>query len=183
MGTMQRVVGALTTLVVGGVLGGCSDVARGPTDPARTPSLDGPAFSASTVTTNERVPFALVAFVPCANNGAGELVEVSGTLHVLTHETISDAGHAQFKVHFQPQGASGRGLTTGDTYRATGVTQEIQTVDLTDGAPQEFTFINNFRIIGKGPNNNLLVHQVIHITINANGELTSEVVKTTVECR
>jgi hypothetical protein len=135
------------------------------------------------ITTNEQIPFAQVAFVPCANNGAGEPVLISGTLHILQHQTISDAGHLQVKFHFQPQGASGVGLTTGDTYRATGVTQQTVTADLTDGAPQEFTFINNFRIVGQGPDNNLLVHQTIHITVNANGELTAEVVNTSVECR
>jgi hypothetical protein len=110
-------------------------------------------------------------------------VLISGTLHVLIHQTISDAGHLQFKFHFQPQGVSGVGLTTGDTYRATGVTQQTQTVDLTDGAPQEFTYINNFRIIGPGRDNNYLVHQTFHITVNANGELTSVVDNFSVECR
>lgn len=180
MGTMRRAVAGLTTLVVAGSLLACGDTARGPTGP--DPSA-GPLFSASTSITNDQVPFAQIAFVPCANNGAGEPVLISGTLHVLIHQTISDAGHLQFKVHFQPQGASGVGLTTGDTYRATGVTQQTQTVDLTDGAPQEFTFINNFRIIGKGPDNNLLVHQTVHFTVNANGEVTAEVVNTSVECR
>jgi hypothetical protein len=180
MGTMRRAVAGLTTLVVGGSLLACGDAARGPTGPG---PLTGPLLSASTAITNDQVSFAQVAFVPCANNGAGEPVLISGTLHVLIHETISDAGQAQFKFHFQPQGASGVGLTTGDTYRATGVTQQTTTVDLTDGAPLEFTFINNFRIIGRGRDNNLLVHLTVHITVNANGELTAEVVNTSAECR
>jgi hypothetical protein len=180
MGTMRRAVAGLTTFVVAGSLFGCGDVARGPTGPG---PLTGPLLSASTTITNVKVPFAQLAFVPCANNGAGELVLISGTLHVLLHQTISDAGHAQFKFHFQPQGASGVGLTTGDTYRATGVTQQTVTVDLTDGAPFTQTFINNFRIIGQGRDNNLLVHQTIHFTVNANGEPTAAVVNTSVECR
>ena len=49
------------------------------------------------------------------------------------------------------------GQTTGDIYQA-----------LTGGA-LEFTFINNFRLIGPGPDNNLQTHQTIHLTINANG--------------
>jgi hypothetical protein len=130
------------------------------------------------VIVNESVPFALIAFVPCANDGAGEAVLVEGTLHVLITETVND-NHVSFKAHFQPQGATGTGLTTGDTYRATGLTQEHISIgpSLTD------TFINNFRIIGPGPDNNLLVHQTIHLTINANGEVTSMVVNTSVECR
>lgn len=127
---------------------------------------------------NDRIPFSQLAFVPCAADGAGELVLIEGTLHVLITETVN-GNNASFKFHFQPQGATGTGLTTGDTYHATGVTQEHVTLGpgLTD------TFVNNFRIIGQGPNNNLLIHQTIHITINANGVVTAEVVNTSVECR
>jgi hypothetical protein len=130
------------------------------------------------VIVNESVPFAQIAVVPCANDGAGEAVLVEGRLHVLITETVND-NHASFKIHFEPQGATGTGLTTGDTYHATGVTQEHFSIgpNVTD------TFINNFRIIGPGPDNNLLVHQTIHVTINANGEITSMVVNTSVECR
>ena len=33
------------------------------------------------------------------------------------------------------------------------------------------SFNNNFRIIGEGPGNDLLIHEVAHITINANGRV------------
>jgi hypothetical protein len=180
MRTMRRAVAGLTTLVVAGSLLACGDAGRGPTGPG---PLTAPLLQASTLIINDQIPFAQPVFVPCANNGAGEVVLISGTLHVLIHQTISDAGHGQLKLHFQPQGASGVGLTTGDTYRATGVTQQMETVDLTDGAPATFTFINNFRIIGPRRDNNLLVHQNVHFTVNANGELTAEVINTSVECR
>ena len=177
--TTRRTLVGLTTLVVAGSLLGCDDVGRGPTGPNAMSA--SPLFAATVSTTNQQIPFALVAFVPCANNGAGELVLVSGTLHVLQHLTITEDGNVHVKTHFQPQGASGVGLTTGDTYHATGVTQE----EFNSNGPLPFTdtYINNFRIIGQGPDNNLLVHQTIHITINANGELTADVVNTSVECQ
>lgn len=145
-------------------------------------SVAGAALAqALTITTNDFVPFALVAFVPCANGGAGELVLVQGTLHLQDHITINN-NRANIKTHAQPQGASGVGLTTGDTYNATGVTQEQDSIPIINGA-FEFTFINNFRIIGQGPNNNLLVHQTIHQTITPNGDVTTTVVNQSVECR
>jgi hypothetical protein len=58
----------------------------------------------------------------------------------------------------------------------------VDTLALTGGA-SEFTFINNFRLIGQGPDNNLQVHQTIHTTINANGTVTSVVNNTSVECQ
>lgn len=139
----------------------------------------GAGAQATTVTTNEQIPFAIVVFVPCANDGAGELVELTGTLHVLTHVTIDDQGGLHVKQHSQPQGISGVGLTTGDTYRGTGVTQ----TEFNATAATEQTSINNFRIIGQGPDNNFLVHSTFHVTVNANGEVTTVVDNFSTECR
>src|SRR5262245_57664340 len=123
-------------------------------------SMAGAALAqALTITINDFVPFALVAFVPCANGGAGELVLVQGTLHLQDHITIND-NRANIKTHAQPQGADGVGLTTGDTYNAVGVTQEQDSIPITNGA-FEFTFVNNFRIIGQANGNYLLVHQTV----------------------
>ena len=145
-------------------------------------SLVGSALAqALAITTNDFVPFALVTFVPCANGGSGELVLVQGTLHIQDHITINN-NRVNLKVHFQPQGAGGTGLTTGDSYNATGVTQEQDSLPLSGGAA-EFTFINNFKIIGQGPDNNFLVHQTVHVTVTANGDVTSTVVNQSVECR
>ena len=139
------------------------------------------AFSqAIAITTNDFIPFAQLTLVPCANGGAGELVLVEGTLHIQQHITINN-NRASIKIHFQPQGAKGVGLTTGDVYNATGVTQEHDSIALTGGA-SEFTFVNNFRLIGPGPDNNLQVHQTVHVTINANGTVTTVVDNTSVEC-
>ena len=144
-------------------------------------TLAGPAFAqALAITTNDFVPFAQLAFVPCANGGAGELVLIQGTLHIQQHITIN-GNRATIKSHFQPQGAGGTGLTTGDTYNAVGVTQEVDTLALTGGA-SEFTFVNNFRLIGQGPDNNLQVHQLVHVTINANGTVTNVIDNSSVEC-
>lgn len=139
----------------------------------------GAGAQATTVTTNEQVPITVFAFVPCANDGAGELVLLTGTLHVLTHVTIDDQGGLHVKQHFQPQGLSGVGLTTGDTYRGTGVTQ----TEFNATAATEQTSINNFRIIGQGRDNNFLVHSTFHVTVNANGEVTTVVDNFSTECR
>jgi len=147
-----------------------------------TLSFAAVAFSqALAITTNDFVPFAQINLVPCADGGAGELVLIEGTLHIQQHITIND-NRATVKSHFQPQGAGGVGLSTGDSYNATGVTQEVDTLPLTNGAA-EFTFINNFRLIGQGSGNNLLVHQTVHTTVNADGTVTSVVDNTSAECQ
>jgi hypothetical protein len=131
------------------------------------------------VTDNLSVPIDQSVFIPCANGGAGELVTLSGNLHILLRYTESAGGGIHAASHFQPQGVSGIGETTGDTYHATGVTQDQ--FNATVGV--EETFVNNFRIIGQGPGNNYLVQEVFHITFNANGSITASFDKFSVDCR
>jgi hypothetical protein len=111
---------------------------------------------------------------------AGEVVDLSGSFHVLLHVTLHDDGRFVFKEHFQPQGISGTGEETGDKYQATGVTQDI-TVQGRVGVTT--TAVNNFRIIGQGPGNNLLGHVTFHVTVNANGTATADVSNVRVGCK
>lgn len=132
-------------------------------------------------TTSISVPFALINFVPCAAGGAGELVLIQGTLHIVTGLTVTPSGAFHIKQHFQPQGATGIGLTTGDVYQANGVTRENLSFNA-GGLPITDTFINNFRLIAPGTGNNLQIHQTLHITINENGVVTASVANTSVSC-
>ena len=83
--------------------------------------------------------------------------------------TVSKSGNVTIKEHFQPQGLQGTGVVTGDSYNATGVTQDTTTVGTVGST---FSFVNNFRMIGQGPGNNFLVHENFHVTVNANGDVT-----------
>jgi hypothetical protein len=134
---------------------------------------------ATTVTTNFQEPLNLTVFVPCARGGAGELVTLTGSLHILFVTTIDDRGGFHSKFHFQPQGVSGTGLITGDKYNATGETQ--QTFNGRIGF--EFTFVNNFKIIGQGPGNNFLVHENIHVTVLPDGTVTADVDNFSIKCK
>lgn len=149
-------------------------------DPA-APNTDAPtAFAASQFTDNGAFPLDMLVYVPCAAAGSGEWVHLTGTLHTLFHVTVSSSGNFKVKGHFQPQGVSGTGETTGGKYQGTGVTQDIfhsGRVGLT------YSLVNNFRIIGQGSGNNFLVHEVFHITVNANGTLTAFVDGFKVGCK
>ena len=65
---------------------------------------------AETTHTSADIDFAV--FVPCAADGVGEIVLLSSTLHLVTRDGVV--------VHGNQSGGSGVGLTTGDTYLATG---------------------------------------------------------------
>jgi len=139
------------------------------------------SLSAVTSQTNAVIPIDLFVFVPCANGGAGEVIEVSGPLHVLFQVTISNTGNVLLYAHFQPQDVSGTGFVTGDKYQATGTTQSTNT--LSTPFPITFTYVNNFYMIGQGPGNNVKVHETYHYTIDANGELTAFVDNFSVTCK
>ena len=95
----------------------------------------------------------------------------SGPLHTLVTFTINGRTISG-KNHFQPQGISGVGVDTGDSYRAVGVTQDHFKASLTGGQLNQ-TFVNNFRIIGQGPGNNFQFHENFHLAVNANGQVTT----------
>src|SRR6266404_1669737 len=122
------------------------------------------------VEVNQETDISLSVFVPCAAGGAGEIVDLSGPLHVLLTFTIN-GNNLSGRQQFQPQGISGTGETTGLSYQATGLTATSFAGSLVNGQFTQ-TFINRFDIIGQGPNNNFTVHETLHITINADGTVT-----------
>ena len=113
-----------------------------------------PAYAG--VQVNDRTEIALTVFIPCAADGAGEVVDLAGPLHTLISFTINGNDVSGY-THFQPQGIIGVGETTGNKYHATGITRESFKNSFRNGQASD-TFVNNFRIIGQGPGNNFLVH-------------------------
>jgi hypothetical protein len=128
------------------------------------------------VTTNISIPITLVVDIPCA----GELVVLNGPLHILSTLTFDRGGGFHMVAHFQPKGIRGLGQVSGAKYQATGIT-EFQTN--AKAVPFETSFVNNFKIIGQGPGNNLLIHENFHLTVNANGRLTAFIDNSSFECR
>jgi hypothetical protein len=135
--------------------------------------------AASTVTTNVRTPIDSLVFASCANGGAGEDVAVSGTLHEVFHTTVDNAGGFHVRQESNPQGLSGVGQVTGTQYQVTGG----NVLELNMKAAFEETLVNNFRVIGQGPDNNFVFHQTSHVTVNANGTVTAEHLSFQFECK
>jgi len=135
--------------------------------------------AAETFTVSSTFPIEILVFVPCANGGAGEEVLLSGSLHDVFHVTFTSSGSFRISFSDNPQGVTGTGLTTGDKYQGTGITRD----SFGGRVGFEETFVNNFRIIGQGSGNNYLVHENFHITVNANGTVTSFHDNFSIECK
>jgi hypothetical protein len=136
------------------------------------------ARAAATVT-NLSVPTELYVYIPCALGGMGEFVYLTGPLHILTVTIVGSKGGFSSKTLFQPQGISGTGEASGARYQATGETGDI----FIGRVGQEYTYVNNFKIVGQGPGNNYMVHENYHYTVNPDGTMTAYLDHFTVECK
>jgi hypothetical protein len=115
------------------------------------------------VVSNETVSYAYAGFVPCANGGAGEYVTGTIDAHNLITSTVN--GNVDtWQFQFQPRGSL-VGRITGDTYQLTGLTRGTYTESLQDDH-RTLTYVNSYQLIGPGPDNNLRVLEVAHVTIN-----------------
>jgi hypothetical protein len=130
------------------------------------------------LSSNVSVPLTVTVFVPCANSGAGEVVSLTGSLHVLSTVTFDSAGGVHGTLLFNPQDVSGVGSLSGTAYRGTGGT--LSTFSANVGTVS--TFVNNFRIIGSGGAPALQVHENVAVIINANGTVVASVDNVRVTC-
>jgi hypothetical protein len=128
---------------------------------------------ATTDTFNEKVPLDQIVDNPCT----GEPLHLTGELHILFHVTEDANGGLHVQTHFQPQGVSGTGLLSGEQYRGVGVTRDEFYFPPGEFREREFTSVNRFYMISAGPSDNMLETATIHVTFNANGEPTAELVR------
>jgi hypothetical protein len=133
--------------------------------------------SASARATTEKIPFDIVL---APEEACGEAIHLSGTLLAQFTFTESSGGNVEIGFHFNPQGVTGVGLTSGATYHATGETLGTTTIKAKGGISD--TFVNNFKIIGEGSAPNFLETDVMHLTVNANGVVTATVEKSMIRC-
>ena len=138
--------------------------------------------AATAKTTSISIDITRDVFVPAPCGGAtGEIVALSGSLHILTITTIN-GNRSNIQVKFDPQGVSGVGQITGNTYQGVGSTQRTIISD-NDSFPMELIQVNNFNIIGHGSDPNAKEHDLVHITVNANGETTASIDSSSIICQ
>jgi hypothetical protein len=117
-------------------------------------------------------------FVSCPG-GPEENVMFSGTANILYHVTVSSSGRVVSRYHANLQGVIGVGDVTGRTYRPV-FTSNQGYFGGRVGEPT--TQVLNLRMIVRGSDTNFLLHQLIHVTVNANGTITAATDRATVAC-
>jgi hypothetical protein len=127
-----------------------------------------------------RVPISGVVPNPC-----GQPVTVSGTIHVVGHTTEDQAGGVHFASHINAQRVQGVDAS-GNRYVVHNVINDRYSLNAAKGAATTDTFTRAAHIIRRGEDaedDDFLLHMTLHVTINADGEVTAEVVETRIECK
>lgn len=161
---------SLVPLALAAGLAACTDTVTAP----RAVLSNEPGLAAADGASTVTLPLSMAVWVPCANGGTGELVDLTGELVIKERAVTENDGSVRLFSMTRPHGVRGVGQETGVTYLGTGMGKTTEHIGV-GGYPYQYTYVNNFRIIGQGPGNNLLVHATVHKTINANGEPTADV--------
>jgi hypothetical protein len=120
-------------------------------------------------------------FISCANNGAGEYVNLYGYMH-LNYQFSGNDNHFTLVTTMNPNEVTGTGLSTGDKYVATGTAQQIITGSILNGQFHA-NGASRFRFVGQGTGNNSYLSFSGHVTVNANGEVINELLNISSSCQ
>jgi hypothetical protein len=125
---------------------------------------------------NFRFPFEFSLANPCS----GELVVFNGTSigNITTFTDSSGQFHQSVLdlITGQGQGELGNRYRFADTLNTS-------VISAPDFAPFVITQTLTDRVIAQGNAPNFVLHTTVHLTVNANGEVTANTVKSSAECR
>ena len=136
----------------------------------------GAGAQASAVTSSSVAPVDFTAYYDCA----GEEIHFAGEFHVVSHLTLDAGGGFVSRMHFNNQGVSGVGLTTGTRYTLSN-THNFTFVSA-DPLPAVFSHTHNMHLVGQGAAADQVFRVTYHTTFDANGESTSSVFNLAAGC-
>jgi hypothetical protein len=125
------------------------------------------------------VPYSVTQFIPCANEGAGEDVTITGTAHLNVKVFLDGNGGFHYRSSFKPLEYGGLGQETGDIYRGAGGMERQNANAGPTNIPFETTFTANYKLHGP---THINIHILAHFTYNANGELTTDFYSESIDC-
>lgn len=137
-----------------------------------------PASAAAQVV---RVPVDSRLFLPCANDGAGEVVHFTGMILGVSSGTADGAGGLHARSIEVEQGVHGVGETTGRRY-----VEHFVNLFFSTTGPNGFPLVSTqqliYRVDSAGPGVDSLIRIRNHTTVNANGDVSVSFDDTTMEC-
>lgn len=138
--------------------------------------LSGRAHAATFFSNDTRIPISEIIYGSCPGD---EPIAVNGEMHLLTAVTLDGNGGWHGIFHWNTQGLSGTGLTSGAKY------QYINAGNLSEhygSVGYEYTEAGMFQVVGQGPDTNEVFYVLVHATVNANGTVTANVYNVYMTC-
>jgi hypothetical protein len=116
--------------------------------------------------TNIWLPFSIFARNPCTY----EFVEIADEAHMVIRTDARPDGSFHQTVHLNLQGSGIGDQST--TYSASLIDQLTQNIQAGEGGQGAFTHVTNFVVVSHGSACNISEQAVIHVTVNASGQVT-----------
>jgi hypothetical protein len=153
-------------------LAGCST--EQPLEPARSTT---PALAADVFGYRIFHPVDAQVFLSCANDGAGEVLHNTGTVLETFHITQSASGQTVVQFRLQGINVIGIGLTSGKTYNLVGgpFPHQWGTSLFDDSGQTTFAETVTSIVVERGGGQVGTARYVLHVTVNANGDVVSTV--------
>lgn len=157
----RTMLSAAIALAVGLMPAACNDAPAGPGFSPPDPQLG----ASSETLIRDRFPLVNTVFNDCT----GEWVDIEGEFLVVVRQVLAPSGRSHFLVHVNVH-VKGTGQTTGTGY----VSNEHLNLVANGGGDGAQVFVLEFRVfsISKGPSDNGAGRIRIHMTVNANGDVT-----------
>ncbi len=124
---------------------------------------------------NEKAPFEWYMYSPCT----GEEFVIAGVDHFVYAVTEDGAGGYHVKIHENVKGTGE--AASGQTYKFNGVAN--QEYNLGPGDVVTYSMKEHLKANGNAADDDLWIKYTVHITVNANGEVTSERDNYEMECK
>lgn len=134
----------------------------------------------ATVIYNGWTPIVDTVFVPCANGGAGEQVDIVAQQHLLASVTVT-RNTVSADVHFDITG-TGTGEVAGDTY----LVSDVATIRLSgtlQNGQLTATLPNTIFMTGQGSAPNFTQRALGQFTVNADGTVVVEFQTYDISCQ
>lgn len=125
-------------------------------------------------------------WVPCANGGAGELVDVAGYWHTVLDWHFDATWGLHITWHDSAQGF-GVGQVTGDRYGFSQTWPLVRkyvsngSAEVVNGSAADDA--RTIRVIGQGTAPNFRIRALVHTTTNANGDITVDLHLLKADCK
>jgi len=131
-------------------------------------------------TTSEQFPIDYRVGNICSDN-PNEVIQLDGTLHVNSTVVADPNGGLHVTSHANWQGVEGTNLTTGEKYHF--ISRGKSTFNTNGELPFTSTMTTHNNMVGDGTGVILVMQILFKVTVNANGEVTTQFAHQSAECK